>query len=100
MLFWLQMAVVVIGTSWCLTLIGMVFFGGWYAHTHPTTGNDRVIRGLMRLLWVLTFGLTDYPLSPLEGVDGSEENGQLRDEMFSSSGRFSRVHGEDMATRR
>jgi hypothetical protein len=74
-LFWLQMAVVVIGTSWCLALMGMVCFGGWYARTHPTTENDQIFRQLKRLLWLLTFGLTDKPSSPVESLDRGQESG-------------------------
>jgi hypothetical protein len=46
----LQMVVVVVGTAWCMALASTAFFGGWYAQTHPTTGNDRVMRRLARLL--------------------------------------------------
>ena len=57
----LQIVVVVVGTAWCIALAGTACFGGWYAHTHPTTGNDQVMLRLARLLRFLTFGLTDYP---------------------------------------
>jgi hypothetical protein len=77
--FWLQMGVVLIGVAWCIAIASTLFFGGWYAHTHPTTGNDRVIRGLARLLWFLTFGLTDYPSSDLESEDASRESERERD---------------------
>jgi hypothetical protein len=70
-LFWLQIAVVVIGTGWCLALAGTLLFGGWYAYTHPTTGNDWVMQRLVRLLWFLTFGLTDDPSPDLESEDTS-----------------------------
>ena len=59
--FWLQLVVVVGGTAWCIALASTVCFGGWYAHTHPATGNDRVMRRLARLLRFLTFGLTEAP---------------------------------------
>jgi len=72
-LYWLQIAVVVIGTGWCLALAGTLLFGGWYAYTHPTTGNDRMIRRLARLLWFLTFGLTDDPPPDLESEETSRE---------------------------
>jgi hypothetical protein len=69
----LQMVVVVVGTAWCMALASTAFFGGWYAQTHPTTGNDRVMRRLARLLWFLTFGLTDAPSADLVGEDTSRE---------------------------
>jgi len=69
----LQIVVVVVGTAWCLALASTAFFGGWYAHTHPTTGNDQVMRRLVRLLQFLTFGLTDAPFSALEDKDTSRE---------------------------
>lgn len=86
---WLQIAVVVVGTVWCMALASTLCFGGWYAYTHPTTGNDRVIRRLTRLLWFLTFGLTDNPSSPVESLDSSQESGHAQDEMLSSSDGFS-----------
>lgn len=67
--FWVQLAVLVVGVAWCVALVSMVCFGGWYAQTHPTTGNDHVIRRLVRLLWFLTFGLTDAPSSDQKSED-------------------------------
>ncbi len=72
-LFWLQIAVVAVGVAWCIAVASTLLFGGWYAHTHPTTGNDRVIQRLVRLLWFLTFGLTDPPVPDLESEDTSRE---------------------------
>jgi hypothetical protein len=69
----LQIVVVVGGTAWCIALAITAFFGGWYAHTHPTTGNDRVMRRLARLLRCLTFGLTDAPFPDLDGENSSRE---------------------------
>jgi len=57
----LQIVVVVVGTTWCIALASTACFAGWYAHTHPTTGNDWVMLQLARLLRFLTFGLTDSP---------------------------------------
>lgn len=68
--FWGQMVIVVIGTTWCIALVCALFFGGWYAWTHPTTGNDRAMRKLARLLRGLTFGLTDSPF-PETGVQNN-----------------------------
>jgi hypothetical protein len=69
----LQNGIVVVGTAWCIALASTVFFGGWYAHTHPLTGNDQVMRRLARLLRFLTFGLTDAPFPDPEGEDTSRE---------------------------
>ena len=82
-LVWLQLVVVVVGTAWCMALAGIAFFGGWYAHTHPLTGNDRVMRRLARLLRFLTFGLTDAPFPEMEGENTSrvaekEQDGPAR----------------------
>lgn len=71
-LFWVQMAVLVIGVAWCLALASTVFFGGWYAYTHPTTGNDHMIRQITRLLRFLTFGLTDAPSSDHKSEDARQ----------------------------
>lgn len=71
--FWVQMAVLVIGVAWCVALASTLLFGGWYAHTYPTTGNDLVIRRLARLLWFLTFGLTDTPSSDTQSEGTSRE---------------------------
>lgn len=60
-LVWLQIVVVIVGTVWCLALASTICFVGWYAHTHPTTENARVMLRLARLLRFLTFGLTDCP---------------------------------------
>lgn len=57
----LQIIVVVVGTAWCLVLVSILCFGGWYTRTHPATGNDRVMVRLARLLQFLTFGMTDCP---------------------------------------
>jgi hypothetical protein len=88
-LFWLQMLIVVVGTTWCMALASILCFGGWYARMHPTTGNDRVIRRLTRLLWFLTFGLTDRPSDPVESLGNSQEGEHSQDKMPSSSGPFS-----------
>jgi hypothetical protein len=72
LLFRLQMVVLIIGVLWCVALASILFFGGWYAHTHPTTGNDRVMRRLARFLRVLTLGLTDAPFP-----DQEDENAHL-----------------------
>ncbi|HEY4385118.1 MAG TPA: hypothetical protein VGN34_11670 [Ktedonobacteraceae bacterium] len=63
---WLQIAVVLVGTAWCLALTCTAFFVGWYAHMHPARGDDRVMHWLAHLLWFLTFGLTDDPFPDLE----------------------------------
>lgn len=80
LLFWLQMAILIVGVLWCVALASVLFFGGWYAHTHPTTGNDLMIRRLVRLLWFLTFGLTDAPSSDQKSEDARQEDrkGSLR----------------------
>ncbi len=70
----LQMVVVAVGTAWCVALASTLFFGGWYAQTHPTTGNDRVMRRLARLLRFLTFGLTEAPFPEPSGEDTSSES--------------------------
>jgi hypothetical protein len=69
----LQMVVVVVGTAWCIALASTALFGGWYAQTHPTTGNDRVMRQVTRFLWFLTFGLTDAPLPNQQGEGARRE---------------------------
>jgi len=73
LLFWLQMAVLIVGVLWCVALASVLFFGGWYAHTHPLTGNDQMIRRLTRLLRFLTFGLTDAPSPDLKSEGTSRE---------------------------
>jgi hypothetical protein len=73
LLFWLQMVVLIVGVMWCVALASVLFFGGWYAHTHPRTGNDQMIRLLTRLLWFLTFGLTDAPFPDLKSEGTSRE---------------------------
>ena len=60
-LFWLQMTVVIGGVIWCVAMMSTLLVGGWYASTHPTTGTDRVILQVARVLRFLTFGLTEYP---------------------------------------
>jgi hypothetical protein len=70
----LQIVVVVVGTAWCIALAGTACFGGWYAYTHPTTGNDQVMLRLARLLRFLTFGLTDSPF-PESGLDEDTSQG-------------------------
>jgi hypothetical protein len=77
-LFWIQMAVLVVGVAWGVALASTVFFGAWYAQTHPTTGNDHVIRRLVRLLRFLTFGLTDAPSSDHKSEDASPQTGKAR----------------------
>lgn len=64
-LFWLQMTVVIGGVIWCVALMSTLLVGGWYASTHPTTGTDRVILQVARVLRFLTFGQTEYPPPPL-----------------------------------
>ena len=73
--FWLQLLVVVGGTAWCGALASTVCLGGWYAHTHPTTRNDQVMRRLARLLRFLTFGLTEahFPESSCEDTSPEAE---------------------------
>lgn len=78
-LLWIQMSVVVIGTIWCIALAGTLCFGGWYASTHPTTGNDRAIRRITYLLWCLTGGLTDTPSPEQESEYVSQKTEQGRD---------------------
>jgi hypothetical protein len=87
--FWLQLMVVSGGTAWCIALASTLCFGGWYAATHPTTGNDRVMRRLARLLRYLTFGLTDYPLPDLESEERSSEAQRQPDTPARSPGRNS-----------
>lgn len=70
-IFWGQVVVVVAGTGWCMALASTLCFGGWYAQTHPTTGNDWVMRRLARLLQFLTFGLTEAPFPEPSGEDTS-----------------------------
>lgn len=60
-LLWLQMGVIVVGMTWELALASALFFGGWYASTHPLTDNDRVILRVARILNILTLGLTEFP---------------------------------------
>lgn len=76
LLFWLQMVVLIVGVMWCVALASVLFIGGWYAHTHPSTGNDQMIQRLMRLLRFLTFGLTDAPSADQKGKDTREETGR------------------------
>ena len=75
----LQIVIVVVGTVWCIALASTACFVGWYTHTHPTTGNDLVMRRLARLLRFLTFGLTDSPFPNLESEDTSREAQRERD---------------------
>jgi hypothetical protein len=69
----LQIVVVVVGTAWCIALASTACFAGWYAHAHPTAGNDRVMLRLARLLRFLTFGLTEAPFPEPSGEDTSSE---------------------------
>jgi hypothetical protein len=87
--FWVQMALVVIGVAWCVVMASTLLFGGWYASTHPTTGNDLVIRRIVRLLRVLTFGLTDAPSPNLKsgGITQETEEGQEAPSRSILSGR-------------
>jgi hypothetical protein len=78
-LVWLQIGVVAVGTAWCIALASTAFFGGWYASTHPATGNDQVMRRLARLLRFLTFGLTDAPFPDPDGEDTSREAEKRQD---------------------
>ena len=41
---------------------------GWYAVTHPETGRDRTIGRMAHLLYVFTFGLTEYLNPSAEGT--------------------------------
>jgi hypothetical protein len=68
-----QVIVVVVGTAWCIALASILCIGGWYAHTHPTTGNDQVIQRLARLLGFLTFGLTDAASPDMESEETSRK---------------------------
>jgi len=71
---WVQTLVVVVGTAWVLTLIGIVCVGGWYARTHPTAGkDDQVFQRIVRLLRILTFGLTGGPCPQARPSDPDSE---------------------------
>jgi hypothetical protein len=68
LLLWLQMTVLIGGMLWCLALTFTLCFGGWYAVTHPSSGNNRTILRVAHVLYLLTFGLTEYPPSTAEGT--------------------------------
>jgi hypothetical protein len=59
--------------EWCIALASILCIGGWYARTHPTTGNDQVIQRLARLLGFLTFGLTDAASPDMESEETSRK---------------------------
>lgn len=68
LLLWLQMTILVGGLLWCLALTLTLGFGGWYAVTHPETGCYRTMLRVAHVLYVLTFGLTEYPPRTAEGT--------------------------------
>jgi hypothetical protein len=68
LLLWLQMTILVGGMLWCLALTLTLGFGGWYAVTHPETGRDHTILLVAHVLYLLTFGLTEYPPPTAEGT--------------------------------
>ena len=61
-----------------------LLFGGWYASTHPTTGNNLVITRIVRLLRVLTCGITDAP-SPNLKSDGITQETEEDQEALARS---------------
>lgn len=78
--FWGQVVIVVIGRAWCIVLVCTLVFGDWYAWTHPTTGNDRVMCKLARLLRFLTLGLTDSPFPETDARKDTYQEAQAEQE--------------------